>query len=161
MTKISGRHHQVTAVAIQVLPEGILRGPTSPIEVYSCKLHVLDLVGDGLQVTFMTADDCCQGQRADPVLGLMILRMQDGTLTRSPCTPMDPPKPCQFLWECNHLKLKQGILYRKPLLKDSQEAQFQLVLLTTHWETALRGCNNNISHLGLKCMLNLMHSQFF
>ena len=50
-------HYQVTAVAVQVMQEAALEGPTSPIEAYSCNLHVLDPVGDSLQVTCMTMDD--------------------------------------------------------------------------------------------------------
>ena len=76
----------------------------------------------------MTADDWHQAQRADPVLSLVIVMMQDGTLDQSPGKPMDPPEFCTFLQEHNHLKLRWGILYRKLLPKDSQEAQFQLVL---------------------------------
>ena len=45
--------------------------------------------------------------------------------------------------------------------KESQEAQFQLVLLARHQETALRGCHNEVSDLGLKRMLSLMCDHFF
>ena len=44
----SGTQHQITAVAVQVMQEVALEGPTSPIEVYSCDLHVVDPVEDGL-----------------------------------------------------------------------------------------------------------------
>ena len=50
-------HLQVTAVAMPAMQEAILQGPTSPIEAYSCHLHVLDSVKDSLQVTCMTIDD--------------------------------------------------------------------------------------------------------
>ena len=95
MPKASGTHHWITAVAIQALQEATLEGPTSSIEAYSCDLHILDPVGDSLQVTCMTADDWCQAQRADPVLSLMIARMQDGTLGQSPCKPTDPVQTLQ------------------------------------------------------------------
>ena len=75
-----GEHHWVTVAAVWALQEDTLKGPASPLEAYSCDLHILDLVGDGLQVTFMTTDDWHQAQQADPVLDLVILRMQDGTL---------------------------------------------------------------------------------
>ena len=91
-----GTHHQVTAVAVQALQEATLKGPTSPIEVCSSNLHVLHPVGDGPQVTCMTADDWHQAQRADPILGLVIKRIQDGTLGHSPCKPTNPPKLYQL-----------------------------------------------------------------
>ena len=109
----------------------------------------------------MNADDWGQAQSADPVLSLMIARMQDGILSWSPYKPTELPEFCTFLQECNHLKLRWGILYRKLLPKDSQEAQFQLVLLATHWEATLRGCHNEVDHLGLECMLDLMCNHFF
>ena len=138
-----------------------LKGLASPTEAYSCDLHVLYPGGDGLQVTCMTADDWHQAQRADPVLSLMIIRMQDGTLGHSPCRPTDPSKLHQFLWEHNHLRLRQGILYRSILPKGLQKAQFQLVLPAMYWETTLRGCHDEVGHLGLEHMLNLMCDHFF
>ena len=109
----------------------------------------------------MTADDWNQAQRAEPVLSLLNAKMQDGTLGQSPHKPTDPPELCMFLQEYNHLKLRQVILYRRLLPKDSKEAQFQLVLPAMHWETVLRGYPDEVSHLGLKCMLDLMCNHFF
>ena len=39
------------------LQEATCKGLASSIEVYSCSLHILNPVGDGLQVTCMTVDD--------------------------------------------------------------------------------------------------------
>ena len=49
----SGTHHWVTAVAVQALQEATREGSNSPIDAYSCSLHVLDLLGDSLQVACM------------------------------------------------------------------------------------------------------------
>ena len=70
-------------MAVQALQEAVLESPTSPIETYSCDLHILDPAGDSLQVACMTADKCHQTKRADPVLSFMIVRMQDGILARA------------------------------------------------------------------------------
>ena len=37
----------------------------------------------------------------------------------------------------------------------------QLVLPTAHREVALRGCHDEIGHLGIECMLDLMHDRIF
>ena len=50
------------------MQEAVLKGPMSPIEVYSCDLHVLDLVDDGPQVPCMTANDWQWAQLADVIL---------------------------------------------------------------------------------------------
>ena len=44
---------------------------------------------------------------------------------------------------------------------EPQEALFQLVLLAVHRETALRGFHNEVGHLGLEQMLDLMCKHFF
>ena len=94
------------------MQEATLKDPTSPIEAYSCDLHILDAVQDSQQVTCMTLEDWCQAQQADPTLRLVISRLQNGTLGLQQSKQTDPPKFSQFLWEQNHLLLKQGILYR-------------------------------------------------
>ena len=68
-------HTQVTAVAVQAMQEATLKSPVSPIQAYSCDLHVLDLVEDDLQVTCMTTDNWQEAQLADPILGQVIERI--------------------------------------------------------------------------------------
>ena len=51
------------------MQEATLEGPASPIEAYSCDLCVMDPVEDGLQITWMTAEDWQQAQLPDPTLG--------------------------------------------------------------------------------------------
>ena len=57
------------------MQEAALEGPTSPIEAYSCNLHVLDSVEDSKQVTFMSLEEWHQAQPADPTLSLVIARL--------------------------------------------------------------------------------------
>ena len=96
----------------------------------------------------------------DPVLSLVIARLQDQTLNQCQLKTTDPPELWQFLRVCNHLKLRRGILYRKILLKESQETLFQLVLPAAHRETALKGSHKEVGHLGLEHILNLMCDPF-
>ena len=95
--KVLGTHHQVTAVAVQAMQETILEAPMSPTEAYSCDLCILDPIEDGPQVACMTTDDWHQGQRTDPALGLVMVRMQDGMLGQRLLEPTDPPKLWQLL----------------------------------------------------------------
>ena len=74
------------------MQEATLEGPVSPIEAYSCDLHVLDPVEDSLQVTCMTADDWQWAQPTDPILGQVIIRMQDRTLGQCPYKLTNPSK---------------------------------------------------------------------
>ena len=64
----SGTHLEVTAAAVQAVQEAALKSPASPIKVYSCDLHILDIVQDSQQVACMTKEDWHQAQQADPTL---------------------------------------------------------------------------------------------
>ena len=108
----------------------------------------------------MTLEEWCQVQQADPTLNLVISRLQDGTLRQQWSKLMNPPKYGQFLWECNHLLLKQGVLYRQARPRESEETLFQLVLPATQREVALKGCHDEVGHLGLEHMLHLMCDRF-
>ena len=109
----------------------------------------------------MTLEDWHQAQQEDPTLSLVISRLWDGTLGQQQFKPTDPPEYGQFLWECNHLLLKQGVLCRQARPRESEETLFQLVLPATQREVALKGCHDEVGHLGLECMLDLMHGRFY
>ena len=57
MPDSSGTHLKVTATEVQAVQEAALEGPVSPIEAYSCNLHILDAVQDSQQVACMTLGD--------------------------------------------------------------------------------------------------------
>ena len=130
--------------------EVALEVPTSSIEAYNCDLCVMDPVEDGPQVTYMTAKDWQQAQLADPIWGqdagwdLGPVPIQADWLAQAPAAPLG-------------MQLSQaeaGHLVGKVLLKGSQEALFQFVL------PALEGYHDEIGHLDLKRMLNLMCDHF-
>ena len=57
--------------------------------------------------------------------------------------------------------LQKGIWYRQARPRKSEETLLQLVLPTAQREVALRGCHDEVGHLGLEHMLDLMHDRFF
>ena len=73
----------------------------------------------------------------------------------------DPPKSVSNRQEHNHLLLKKGVLYRWARPRESGETLLQLVLPAAQREVALRGCHDEVGHLGLEHMLHLMHNRFF
>ena len=88
-------------------------------------------------------------------------RLWDETLGQQWSKLTDPPKFGQFLWEHNHLLLKQGVLYRWARPRESEETLFQLVLPAVQRYVALKGCHDEVGHLGLECMLDLMCNRFY
>ena len=90
----------------------------------------------------MALEDWHQAQEVDPILSLVITRLQDGMLGKGQSKAIEPPKVSQYRQECNHLLLKQGILYRQARPRESEETLLQLVLPTAQREVALRGCDS-------------------
>ena len=86
----------------------------------------------------MTLEDWHQAQEVDPVLSLVIARLQDGTLEKGQSKVTDQPKVSQYRWEHNHILVKQGILYRWARPRESEETLLQLVLPAAQREVALR-----------------------
>ena len=109
----------------------------------------------------MTLEDLCQAQETDPALSLIVIRLWDRMLGKGQSKATDPPKVSQYRREHNHLLLKQCIRYRQASPKESEETLLQLVLPAVQREVALRGCHNEVGHLGLECMLDLMCDRFF
>ena len=56
---------------------------------------------------------------------------------------------------------KRGVLYRWARPRESEETLLQLVLPAVQREVALRGCHDQVGHLGMEHMLDLMHDRFF
>ena len=109
----------------------------------------------------MTLEDWYQTQEVDPVLTLVLTRLRDGMLGKCQSKATDPPKISQYRQGHNHLLLKKGVLYRWASPRESEETPLQLVLPAAQREVALRGCHDEVGHLGLECMLDLMHDRFF
>ena len=73
----------------------------------------------------------------------------------------DSPQLSQYRREQNNLVLKKGVLNRQARSRESEGTLLQLVLPAAQREVALRGCHDEVGHLGLEHMLDLMHDRFF
>ena len=156
-----GTSLQVNAAAIRAIQEAALDQPACPIEAYSYDLHAIGAIQDSQQVAQITMDDWQQAQELDPVLGIIIERLREGMLEQDWCKKTDSPKLSQYKREWNNLVIHKGILYRQARPRESDETLLQLVLPTAYREVALKGCHDEVGHLGLECMLDLMHDRFF
>ena len=161
MPDSSGTSLKVNAADIRAIQEAVLDQPACPIEAYSCNLHVIGVIQDSLQVAQMTLDDWRQAQEVDPVLGIITKRLREGTLDQDWCRKTDSPKLSQYKRERNSLVVQKGILYRQARPRELDETLLQLVLPTAYREVSLKGCHDEVGHLGLECMLDLMHDRFF
>ena len=106
----------------------------------------------------MTGD---RAQEADPALATMIERLKAGALNQDWCKQTNSPKLNLYKWEQNNLTLQKGVLYRRARPRELDESLLQLVLPPAYREVALKGCHNEVGHLGLERMLDLMCDRFF
>ena len=86
-----GTSLKVNAAAIRAIQEAALDQPACPIEAYSCDLHVIGAIQDSQQVAQMTLDDWQQAQVADPVLSIIIKRLERGHLSKTGVGKQIPP----------------------------------------------------------------------
>ena len=107
-----GTSLKVTAAAVRAIQGATLDQPACPIEAYSYDLHVIGATQDSQLVAQMTLDDWQQAQEADPVLGVIIKRLPEGTLEQDWSKKTDSPKLSLYRREQNNLVLQKGILYR-------------------------------------------------
>ena len=112
MPDISGTSLKVTAAAIRAIQEAAFQKPVCSIEAYSYDLHVIGAIQDSQQVAQMTLDAWHQAQEVDPVLGIIIKRLREGTLEQDWSKKTDSPKLSQYRREWNNLVLQKGVLYR-------------------------------------------------
>ena len=91
-----GTSLKVTATAVRAIQEAALEKPVCPIEAYSYDLHVMGAIQDSKQVAQMTLDDWQQAQEVDPVLGIIIKRLREGTLEQDQSKKTDSPKLNQY-----------------------------------------------------------------
>ena len=157
----SGTSLKVTATAVRAIQEAAIEKPVCPIEAYSYNLHVVEAIQDSKQVAQMTLDDWHQVQEVDPVYSTIIMRLREGTLEQDWTKKTDSPKLGQYRREQNNLVLKKGVLYRQARPRESEGTLLQLVLPAAQREVALRGCHDEVGHLGLEHMLDLMCDRFF
>ena len=152
---------KVNAAAVRAIQEAALDQPACPIEAYSHDIHVIGEMQDSQQVAQMTLDDWQKAQEADPALATIIERLKAGALNQDWCKQTNSPKLNLYKWEWNNLTLQKGILYRQARPRESDESLLQLVLPPAYREVALKGCHDEVGHLGLERMLDLMCDRFF
>ena len=161
MPDSSGTGLKVNAAAVRAIQEAALDQPACPIEVYSKDIHVMGEMQDSQQVAQMTLDDWQKVQEADPALATIIERLKAGALDQDWCKQTNSPELNLYKRERNNLTLQKGILYRRARPRESDESLLQLVLPPAYREVALKGCHNEVGHLGLERMLDLMRDRFF
>ena len=83
-------------------------------------MHVLDVFQDSNQVTSMILEDWCQAQEVDPILGLVIARLHDGTLGKGQSKAADPPLKSVNLGENRIILFLKRVYFTEKPDKENQ-----------------------------------------
>ena len=101
-------------------------------------------------------------QAEDQVIGNLIWWYKARELHKGKDT--DSPEMKQFLKHRGKLLMRNGILYHKngtQVTKCPDRNTMQLILPTTFRMPALRGCHDDLGHLGIERTLDLLRDQFY
>ena len=109
----------------------------------------------------MTLEDWHQAQEADPVLSLVITRLRDRMLGKGQSKTTDPPK-CVSTGGSAIICCSKRVSYTDEPSPENQRRPSSSWFCQLHKGRLLsRGCQDEVGHLGLECMLDLMHDRFF
>ena len=73
----------------------------------------------------------------------------------------DPQVTKQYLRQCNHLVLHKRVLYRWVIPSKEDQNALQLVIPQSYQKKALRECYDDIGHIGLEQMLDLLLDKLY
>ena len=110
----------------------------------------------------MTTSDWVKVQTEDQVICDLI--QWYGTKDLHKGQDMDSPEMKQSLWQRGKLIVRNGILYCRNNTKESEHPNWntmQLVLTTTLRLQVLKGCHDDLGHLGIERTLDLLRDQFY
>ena len=110
----------------------------------------------------MTMSDWVKVQAEDPVIGNLIQWYKARELHKGKDT--DSPEMKQFLKQRSKLLLRNGILYHKNATQETEcpdRNTMQLIPPAMFRMQALRGCHDDLGHLGIERTLDLLRNQFY
>ena len=155
-------HQAIESFALPVHDNAqvVCKSKTMPeIDSNSDSPHGLDL---SWNLNFMNTSDWVRVQAEDPIIHDLI--QQYGTKELHKGKDTNSPEMKQFLWQRGKLIIRNGILYCKNDTKDSECPDWntmQLVLPTILILQALKGCHEDLGHLGIERTLDLFRDQFY
>ena len=109
----------------------------------------------------LTHDDWIKEQCEDSDVGLLVQLLKSGKLKRYVAREMDSSGIQVLLKYRKDLFLKNGLLYRKVMLKYHSEPISQFVLPRNFVCKVILACHNDNGHLGMERTLRLLQERFF
>ena len=108
----------------------------------------------------MTPLQWCQAQAKDPATHHIVDSIHNKALNHLKIQGDMPSELKALIQLKKQLTLKQGVLYRIITPVDAKP-RLQLILPPSHRNKAMEGCHDQVGHLGLDRVLELLRDQFY
>ena len=132
-----------------------------PIDPYSFNIWVIEALDIPKDPKVMSAEDMVVAQSKDPTIREIKCLISKNKLKGYNVYSWDLKVTKQYPRQHSHLVLHTRVLYRyKTPSKEDQNA-LQLVISQSYQKKAIQGCHDDIGHLGLQHMLDLLQDLFY
>ena len=109
----------------------------------------------------MLVEDCVVAQSKDPVVREIKYLINNNKLKGCKVSSQDPQVTKQYLRQCGHLVLCKEFLYKWVTPTKEDQNALQQVIPQSYQKKALQGCHDDIWHMGLEQMFDLLWHQFY
>ena len=131
------------------------------MEAYSFNISVTETLVMQKDWKEMLVKDWVVAQSKDCVIREIKYLINNKKLKGHNVYSWDPQVTKQYLRQCSHLMLWKGILYSWVTPSNEDQNALQLVILQSYEKKALQGYHDNIGHMELEGMLDLLWDWFY
>ena len=148
----------ISSQTVQAVGEGV-QALYGKVETLCHGVQAVGILSQDTMPAGMTSLEWSQAQMQDPAISHIIQAIQTKHLNTIKHKQDMSSDLKAFLRIRKHLKLKQGVLYRKIQVHD--KARLQLVLPQSYRSKAMAGCHDQVGHLDQDRVLELLRDRFF
>ena len=109
----------------------------------------------------ITKEDWVEAQSKDKIISEIINLFKSKKLYCCKFIEIDKNEMKQFIRQCNRLFMRNGIPYHKSEVNHPDISTMQLVLPETFRKQALEGCHNDLGHIRIEQMIDLLRDHFY
>ena len=112
----------------------------------------------------MTKQDWVEAQSKDKTIREITHLFKTKKLYRRKINEIDNNEMKQFIRQCNRLFKRNGIFYHKTEIQEvnhPNRSTMQLVLPEIFRKQAMQGCHNDLGHLRIERMIDLLTEHFY
>ena len=131
------------------------------IEAYSCNVWVNETLDIQKDPKVILVADWVVVKSKDTVIREIKYLISKTKLKGHRVYSWDPHITKPYMRQCSHLVLFKGVLYRWVTPSKADQKALQLVIPQSYQKKALQGCHDDIWHMGLRWMLDLLWDWFY